>query len=157
MKLERAIAGLAAFLAALPAAAQSEIIIRDFSVICATTGGQFCEPPFSVAVVTTAQRPDITVQYDVPLSHCSSVRLHLFVDGALVRSTGYLGWGGAQPPFDKLPLGTGVMRLRAVKPGLHVVSINAEGQVSGCNSRGVSRWRGDLRVLVRPAAPRARR
>jgi hypothetical protein len=56
-------------------------LISTFNVTCATTGSQICDPEFSTSVTTTTQWQPIQLKYDVDPSHCSSVRLHIFVDG----------------------------------------------------------------------------
>lgn len=133
-------------LAAPAAFAQQAVVtpIERFIGICAG-GGQLCDPPFSFAVETGS---DLVVAYAVPSSHCSSHRLHLFMDGALVRSTGFLGWDGAPPPFDTLPIETGPIDLGPLTPGAHVLEIQAEGQTSGCNRGSLNSWAGSLTITA---------
>ncbi len=61
-----------------------ETVIPDFLVTCTSTG-QLCDPPFSVSGELVLQ-----VQYFVRSTHCSSLRVHLFVDGILKVTTGFL-------------------------------------------------------------------
>jgi hypothetical protein len=91
--------------------------------------GQLCDLPFSVSGEIGSV---LQVQYFVRSTHCSSLRVHLFVDGTLKVTTGFLGWPGAPSPFAELPLGTGLVDLGPVSPGAHLISVQAEGQVSGC-------------------------
>jgi hypothetical protein len=106
-----------------------ETVIPDFVVTCANTG-QLCDPPFSVSGEIGSV---LQVQYFVRSTHCSSLRAHLFVDGTLKVTTGFLGWVGAPSPFADLPLDTGLVDLGPVSPGPHLISVQVEGQVSGCN------------------------
>lgn len=124
------------------------VTVPHFEVSCAS-GIQLCEPPFSVSVTTTLVKKAIQLKYDILTNrHCSSIRLHIFVDGKLVKTTDFLGWTGAEAPFNTLPLTTNNLTLPHVKPGIHVVSINAEGQSSGCNSGTLSAWGGSLQFSV---------
>ena len=120
--------------------------IPNFTINC-SSGIQLCQPEFSASVATTATWQAIQLKYDVGSGHCSSVRLYIFVDGALVKTTGYLGWPSAPTPFNALPLTTGTITLQYVRAGTHIVSINAEGQVSGCNSGTEASWGGSLQLL----------
>ena len=130
-----------------------ETVIPDFVVTCTNTG-QLCDPPFSVSGETGSV---LQVQYFVRSTHCSSLRVHLFVDGTLKVTTGFLGWPGAPSPFAELPLDTGLVDLGPVAPGTHIISVQAEGQVSGCNSGQPSKWGGSLEVplatTVQPLVP----
>jgi hypothetical protein len=146
MKTQLAALGLFAILATSDSGAAGVVSVPDFSVHC-STGIQLCEPAFSVSVEAVSIRQPIQLKYDVPATHCSPVRLHVFLDGALVKTTGYLGWAGAPAPFDGLPLSTGYIPLKRVKAGPHVVSVNAEGQEGGCNGGQLVTWGGSLEVV----------
>lgn len=127
-----------------------EAVIPDFAVTCTSTG-QLCDPPFSVSGEIGSV---LQVQYFVRSTHCSSLRVHLFVDGTLKVTTGFLGWPGAPSPFAELPLDTGLVDLGPVSPGAHLISVQAEGQVSGCNLDQPLSWGGSLRVLTNvPISP----
>ena len=121
-----------------------ETFIPDFVAFCTSTG-QLCDPPFSVSVETGSI---LQVQYFVRATHCSSVRVHLFVDGIFKATTGFLGWPSAPSPFDVLPLDTGLLDLGPVPPGSHLVSVQGEGQVGGCNAGQLNSWGGSLKVLT---------
>ena len=127
-----------------------ETVIPDFAVTCTSTG-QLCDPPFSVSGEIGSV---LQVQYFVRSTHCSSLRVHLFVDGTLKVTTGFLGWPGAPSPFAELPLDTGLVDLGPVSPGAHLISVQAEGQVSGCNLDQPVSWGGSLKVLTNvPTSP----
>ncbi len=126
--------------------AQAASIETDFpiAVVC-TSVGQLCDPPFSVDVQTDSE---LSVKYTV-IGHCSSVRVHVLLDGDIVATSEFLGWvGSPPPPFDVLPLMTPIFDLGPVSPGIHEVDIQAEGQVSGCNSVGVGAWEGTLTTFT---------
>jgi len=108
---------------------------------------QLCVPTFSTTVETDSL---LQVQYFVPQTHCSSVRVNIFLDGNPVHTTGFLSWFGAPSPFDSLPLDSGIIDLGAVTPGMHTIDVQAEGQVSGCNSGGLGAWEGTLKVFSWP-------
>ena len=127
-----------------------ETVIPDFSVTCTSTG-QLCDPPFSVSGEIGSV---LQVRYFALSTHCSSLRVHLLVDGILKVTTGFLGWPGATSPFAELPLDTGLVDLGPVSPGAHLISVQAEGQVSGCNVGKPFSWGGSLKVLTNvPISP----
>jgi RTX calcium-binding nonapeptide repeat (4 copies) len=127
-----------------------ETVTPDFAVTCTSTE-QLCDPPFSVSGEIGSV---LQVQYFVRSTHCSSLRVHLFLDGTLKVTTGFLGWVGAPPPFAELPLDTGLVDLGPVAPGTHLISVQAEGQVSGCNLGNPFDWGGSLKVLTNvPISP----
>jgi hypothetical protein len=82
-----------------------EAVTPDFVVACNSTD-QLCDPPFPVSGETGSV---LQVQYFVRSTHCSSLRVRLFVDGTLKVTTGFLGWPGAPSPFAELPLDTGLL------------------------------------------------
>ena len=77
-----------------------------------------------------------------------------FIDGQEIITTGFLrwslGWTGGEPSqFATLPLSTGILDLSpATTPGQHVLGLQAEGQVSGCNTSGVGGWIGTLYIYT---------
>jgi hypothetical protein len=101
---------------------------------------QFCEVAYSIPVGTAAL---LEVQYTVPSNHCSSVRVHYFLDGTRVYSSLFLGWVGG-PVLGGLT--TGFINLGPVAPGGHLVEVRAEGQVGGCNNGWLASWGGELRL-----------
>jgi hypothetical protein len=118
-------------------------------VIACDGNGQLCEPRLSREIETTGE---LRIQYRVAPTHCSSVKLRLFVDGVEKAVTGFLGWYSAPPPFDVLPLETDIIDLGPVTPGKHVLDILPEGQESGCNRGSVGSWSGELRTYTQVLA-----
>jgi hypothetical protein len=118
----------------------------NIAVDC-VSAGQLCDPPFSLDIETGSL---LQMKYSVRADHCSSVKIHIFVDGTLQMTTGFLGWLGAPPPFDALPLDTGVLDLGPVSSGPHLLVLQAEGQVGGCNLGDLENWGGTLQVLTTP-------
>jgi len=115
----------------------------SIDVHCTSTG-QLCNPPFETPVKTGSV---LKIEYVVP-GHCSSIRLHIFVDGKEVTTTGFLGWPGASGQFASLPIDTGILDLSPVTPGQHVLALQAEGQVGGCNSGQLIAWGGTVRTYA---------
>lgn len=143
-----AAAAVALFAASERARAQTiETTIPDFVVTCTSTG-ELCDPPLLVPVETGSV---LQVQYTVRPTHCASVRVHFIVDGTLQATSDFLGWPGAPAPFSDLALDTGLVDLGPVSPGAHVLGVQAEGQVSGCNGGDLTNWGGSLRVLTSPS------
>jgi len=132
-------------LSANPAQAESIETDFPFQVVC-TTGGQLCEPLFSVDVETDSE---LSVKYTVT-GHCSSIRVHVFLDGNPVTTSEFFGWvlSPPPPPFDVLSLMTPIIDLGPVSPGMHQVSLQGEGQVSGCNSGALGVWTGTLTTFT---------
>lgn len=132
--------------AAVPAAAQ----VQSFSTLieCTTNlESQFCGEPFLADVISGSR---LLVRYEVPFEHCSSVRLHVSVDGRLAATTGFLGWVKATAPFNALPLDTGLVDVGPVVPGAHTITIEAEGQTSGCNLGAIVAWAGTVEIHTPP-------
>ena len=67
---------------------------------------------------------------------CSKARLHILVDGTLVRQTEF---------FDDT---TGLLDLGPVSPGRHTLTLSPEGQSGGCNSGTLGSWGGTLTLRV---------
>lgn len=122
-----------------------ETITVPVSVNCTSTG-QLCDPPFSIRIETQGL---LKAQYFVlsPYS-CSSLKVHIFVDGTQKMTTDFLGWPGAAGTFAKLPLHTGLLNLGPVSPGTHTLSLRSEGQQGGCNYGALFSWGGELRVVT---------
>jgi hypothetical protein len=122
---------------------------KNFTVNCLSTG-LLCNPSFSLEIATGGR---LQMQYFAPLTHCGSVRLHIFVDDALKLTTGFLGWFDAPPPFDALPLDTGLLDFGPVALGTHLLQVQAEAQPSGCIVDNLVKWDGTLIVFTTPAVP----
>ena len=101
-------------------------------VSCADSTKQLCAP---AAVVTVWTEGALTVDFTASPGHCSAMIAHVSLDdGAVTRVSEKLDPGVATGPIDLGP----------VAPGEHVVSIQAEGVVGGCNSGGVANWSGSI-------------
>jgi len=122
----------------------NDVEVFPIAISCTSTG-QLCEPPFTANIIT--ESPQLQIQYFI-ISHCSSVRIHMFLDGNPVHTTGFLGWFGAPPPFDTLPLNSEIIDLGIVTPGMHTIDLQAEGQISGCNEGELVSWEGTLQVVT---------
>lgn len=70
---------------------------------------------------------------------CSNLRIHFLIDGTEVAVTGFAGPGTF----------TAFVSLGFISPGKHVVGVQAEGQVGGCNVGNLVSWAGKVRL--RPA------
>ncbi len=116
----------------------------DFEVLC-TSQGQLCEPLYTTSVQTTS---NLQVEFAMSDDICSSLKVHIFVDGEKVYESGFLGWYGAPEPYSELPLRTDLLNLGPVSSGTHEVGLQAEGQVSGCNTKGIGLWNGSLTILT---------
>lgn len=108
-----------------------------------TGSGQVCSNRFAIDVTT---RGVLKVKYDVPPTHCSPIKIHFYLDGNRVRSTGTLGWRGASGQFSSLPLTSGTIDLGPVSSGNHSVSLEAEGEAVGCNRGQLNSWLGNVQV-----------
>ncbi|NEO63767.1 MAG: hypothetical protein F6J98_26400 [Moorea sp. SIO4G2] len=105
--------------------------------------GQVCSNRFAIDVTT---RGVLKVKYVVPPTHCSPIKIHFYLDGERVRSTGTLGWRGASGQFSSLPLTSGKIDLGPVSSGNHSISLEAEGEAAGCNRGQLNSWLGNLQV-----------
>ena len=144
-----AVAAVAFFLSVSSGAARGqtiETLIPDFIVTCTSTG-ELCDPPLFTPIETGGV---LQAQYFVRPTHSASIRVDFLVDGAVAASSDFLGWPGAPFPFSELPLDTGLVDLGPVSPGAHVVGVQAEGQVGGCNTGRLDDWGGSLRLLTSP-------
>ena len=110
------------------------------SVNC-TSSGQLCSPAYSIPL--KANTP-IRVKFTANPYHCSSIRVHLLVDGVEKHVSEWLGWPKAPAPFNTLPLATGEIDLGSVGSGNHTLGVQAEGQVSGCNKGVLGAWSGTV-------------
>jgi hypothetical protein len=81
--------------------------------------------------VTTAAGP-IEAEYTASPAHCSNVIMHFLLDGVEQAVSGVLTPGAS----------TGFVSLGSVSAGPHVVGLQAEGVVSGCNVGDLQNWGG---------------
>jgi hypothetical protein len=102
-------------------------------------GGQLCNNVATVPITTTGL---LQAQFVGGGALCSNIRIHFIVDGTEVAVTGFVGAGGS----------TGVFNLGPVSSGSHVLGLQAEGQVGGCNSGALGSWSGTAQVTTNGAA-----
>lgn len=110
----------------------------QFMVTCnSPEGGQLCATNYD-KVITVETAGTVDAIYDVHPNHCSSVRIHTYVDNVLVGTTPYLGYNNvgqmSAQLFNDLNLA----------PGVHTISLKAEGTVGGCNGGLLGSWGGTL-------------
>ena len=67
---------------------------------------------------------------------CSNLRIHFLIDGTEVAVTGFVGPGAF----------TAFVSLGSLSPGKHVIGVQAEGQVGGCNVGNLVSWAGKVRL-----------
>lgn len=117
---------------------------KNFSHECGPATQQECEPPADFTFNIT-ESTDLIFDYTVASTHCSSVRLHVSIDGQPVLSSDFLGWPG--DPNDR-PLQITQVSLGPVTPGAHTINLLAEGQRGGCNAGSLESWGGDITVTT---------
>lgn len=98
---------------------------------CTDPTKQLCDPSVAVTVWTEGR---LIVAFNASAGHCSSVIAHVRLDGEERFTSPPLGAGEGTEPRDLGP----------VAPGAHVVSVQAEGVVGGCNAGGLGAWSGTL-------------
>ncbi len=93
----------------------------------------------------------IAVQYNAPRpsippggSHCSDVRVTFSVTGQAFYQSGWLGYEGRKPA---LPLYTDLVVVTGLTEGTHVLTVQPEGRVGGCNNGRLFSWDGTLLVF----------
>jgi hypothetical protein len=101
---------------------------------CGFDGSQLCKKIFSTTITGGGA---LKLQYIASPAHCSDGRAYFTVDGANQVITDFVGGGQA----------TVVEDYGAVSAGSHVVTVQFEGRVSGCNTVGPGAWMGTLRVF----------
>jgi hypothetical protein len=94
-----------------------------------TSGTQLSNPYYTFSVTTTGQ---LEVEYIASPGHCSNVIMRFLVDGSQVAATAPLTPGQS----------SGFVTLGPVSAGAHVVGLQAEGVVSGCNVGVLANWGG---------------
>ena len=138
--------GLSVLVAALAASAPAygqlvTTTFGPFTVTC-TTSGQLCDNVFSRSVNTVS---NLRVQYVASSGHCSNVAAHILVDGVEQAVTAFLTPGQASGFFDVGP----------VAAGTHTVTLQAEGNISGCNIGTLLNWGGTMDVVTDVSAATA--
>ena len=102
--------------------------------------GQLCDNIATISVSTTGL---LLAQFDLGLTACSNIRIHFLVDGTEVAVTGFVAPGASSGSFNLGP----------VSSGSHLLGLQAEGQVGGCNVGTLISWAGTAVVTV--ASPAA--
>jgi hypothetical protein len=105
-----------------------------FKDTCTHNNGSYelCDP---VNVPTTLSSCHLVINYTTSTTHCSEVRINLFVDGTPVYTSAWLGVGISTGNID-----TGI----SVGSGTHTLSYEGEGYVNGCNNGRLTSWGGSL-------------
>jgi exosortase sorting signal-containing protein len=98
-------------------------------------GGQLCDNVATIPVTTTGL---LQAQFIGGSALCSNIRIHFLVDGTEVAVTGFVGASGS----------SGFFNLGPVSSGSHVLGLQAEGQVGGCNSGTLASWAGTAQVTT---------
>jgi hypothetical protein len=129
---------LVAFLTALASAQTQTTSYGPFSVVNASAG-QLSSPYFTFSVTTASQ---LDVEYVASAGHCSNVIMHFLVDGIERAVSATLAPGQS----------SGFFTLGPVSPGTHLVGLQAEGVVSGCNTGQLAGWGGIANVRAIPIA-----
>jgi hypothetical protein len=101
------------------------------NIACASSG-QICATKWSATVNTTSV---LKLQYATSASHCSDVRIRVLVDGVLKNTSGFLTPGTSTPTYDV-----------TTSAGNHLIEVQAEGRVGGCNTGTLGGWAGTMIV-----------
>lgn len=94
---------------------------------------------FSINISTSRV---LTLQYFVGSLHCSSIRLHIMLDGIEVALTDWLGYSGDP---NRHPMSSERIDLSPIS-GKHVVTLSPEGKVGGCNIGTLESWQGIVKM-----------
>ena len=100
--------------------------------------GQLCNNIATIPITTTGL---LQAQFVGGSSLCSNVRIHFLVDGTEVAVTGFVGASAS----------TAVSNLGPVSSGAHILGLQAEGQVGGCNAGTLGSWAGTAQVTTAAA------
>lgn len=132
----------AAFVASIPAYGQLATTTYGPFVVSCTSVGQLCNNVFSQSVATVS---NLQVEYIAAPTHCSNVGAHIIIDGVEKAVTAFLTPGQASGFFNVGP----------VASGSHVVALQGEGNLSGCNSGTLGGWGGTMVVIADATATSA--
>jgi hypothetical protein len=102
-------------------------------------GGQLCNNVATIPVITTGL---LQAQFSLGLTACSNIRIHFLVDGTEIAVTGFVAPGGTSSSLNLGP----------VSSGSHVLGLQAEGQVGGCNVGTLASWAGTALVTTASVA-----
>ena len=105
------------------------------SVNCTSVGTELCTPLFDIPVTTTGV---LNVSYTAAPTHCGPIFVHFFVDGVERAATTTLGPGETSALFSLGP----------VSAGNHILGVQGEGVVGGCNIGFMTGWGGSVQITV---------
>ncbi|MEO8565144.1 MAG: hypothetical protein ABI541_02080 [Betaproteobacteria bacterium] len=108
---------------------------RAVSATC-SGGGQLCNNIATFAINVSAGGDFGEGRFTPGPLTCSNLRIHFLVDGTEVAVTGFVGPGAF----------TAFVSLGFIGPGKHVVGVQAEGEVGGCNVGNLVSWAGKVRL-----------
>jgi len=130
------VVSLAGLIASGPASAGT---VRAVGGTC-SGGGQLCNniPTFTINVLGAGGVGEGRF-IPGPLT-CSNLRIHFLIDGTEVAVTGFAGPGEV----------TAFVSFGFVTPGTHVVGVQAEGEVGGCNAGNLVSWAGKVNLKPTP-------
>jgi hypothetical protein len=129
------VVSFAAFIASGAASAGSFPVIQ----FC-TSVGQLCSPIPTFNITIPAPGGEGQARFIPGPLTCSNVRIHFFIDGTEVAVSGFVAPGGKTDPVS----------LGFVSPGAHIVGVQAEGEVSGCNIGNLLSWAGTVKLRKAP-------
>ncbi|HWX18413.1 MAG TPA: hypothetical protein VN578_00775 [Candidatus Binatia bacterium] len=135
MKTNSLSLALAAFFCAAAASAQTTTNTYALPAISCSGYGEICSNTFNQPVRTSGV---LTARYTAPAADCSYIRIHFLVDGQERAETEILVPGAASSWFNLGP----------VAHGSHLLQLQAEGFIGGCNTGSLSEWSGKLDVVT---------
>ena len=130
-----ALALIVCMLGLFPSVSAAQTSSIPVSVNCTSVGTQLCTPQFNIPVNTSGV---LNVSYTAAPTHCGPIIVHLFVDGVERTATSTLGPGQTSALFTLGP----------VSAGNHILGVQGEGVVGGCNVGFMTGWGGTVQVTV---------
>ncbi len=122
-----------------PTVLKSQFIITPNGYCSNAWQSQMCANQLPVDFVLASSTPSLLVQYHTYSGHCSSVRIHIRLDGILKTVTRFMGW-----PTDS----TGFLDIGPVPAGNHQLTFQAEGTPGGCNTGTLGGWGGTVNIAL---------
>ncbi len=99
-------------------------------LINCTSMGQLCTPPFTAPLTTTTGYVSVSFQAS-PLG-CTEVSIHFQIDGIELAVSPFLAPGVTSATY----------LLGPIAQGSHVLGLQAEGRLGGCNTGNLGSWAG---------------
>jgi len=121
------------------ASSAQQTLTVPISVICVNPTNELCSPPANIPVSTTGV---LLASYAAPITHCGPIIIHFLVDGVQRAVSGVLNAGESSGTFDLGP----------VSAGNHVLGIQGEGAVGGCNSGIELGFGGTVQITLSPTS-----